>query len=137
MIAASAKFYQALNAMANGNTAPMEDVWVTKKNATALHPIGGRDCGYDDIIASFKKVGEIARGGNIRLTDQQIDVGADLAVETGVETGTLNIAGHVATLSHRVTNVYRKSDNAWKLQLHHADISQQMLDILEKLQSVD
>ena len=121
----------------NGNSDPMDDIWLTGIRATAQHPIGGRDCGYDDVTASFKKVSEIARGGNIRLTDQQIDVGADLAVETGTEAGTLNIAGHIATLDHRVTNVYRLSGGTWKLQLHHADISPQLLDILEKLQPVD
>jgi hypothetical protein len=118
VIAASKRFYEALNAMAGGNSDAMDDIWLRDDLATAQHPIGGRDCGYDNVTASFKKVSEIARGGNIRLTDQQIDIGADLAVETGIEAGTLNIAGHIATLNHRVTNVYRLSDGTCKLQLH-------------------
>jgi ketosteroid isomerase-like protein len=134
VIAASTRFYAALNAMANGNSDPMDGIWLTGDRATAQHPIGGRDCGYDDVTASFKKVSEIARGGNIRLTDQQIDVGAEFAVETGIEVGTLNIEGHIATLNHRVTNVYRQSGGTWKLQLHHADISTELLDILKKIQ---
>ncbi|WP_431195202.1 nuclear transport factor 2 family protein [Bauldia litoralis] len=71
---------------------------------------------------------EIAGGGEIRITDQTIDVGGDMAVETGVETGELVIAGHAASIHHRVTNVYRKGADGWRLQHHHADLSPAMLE---------
>lgn len=131
--AASGKFYAALNRMANGDAGPMANVWVMNAEATAHHPIGGRDRTYETVIASFGKVAEIAGGGEIRITDQTIDVGGDMAVETGVETGELVIAGHAASIHHRVTNVYRKGADGWRLQHHHADLSPAMLEILQKL----
>ena len=130
---ASAAFYAALNAMAHGDDAAMKSVWAEGDRVAALHPIGGRDAGYDAIIASFSEVARIAGGGDIRLEDQMIDAGQDMAVESGVETGTLIIAGHAATIHHRVTNVYRLDRGAWKLAHHHTDLSPSMLEIIERL----
>lgn len=133
--AASSKFYSALNSMANGDAAPMAEVWVTSPQATAQHPVGGRDRTYETVVASFAKVAEIARGGEIRIIDQEIDVGGDMAVETGVETGSVDIAGHSASIEHRVTNVYRREEDGWKLQHHHTDLSPAMLEVLAKLKA--
>lgn len=133
ILAASREFYAALNRMAQGDATTMAGVWTTCGHPTAQHPIGGRDTGYDAIIASFAKVAEIAGGGEIRLKDQAIEAGSDMAVETGVEIGTLVIAGHEATINHRVTNVYRLQDGAWKLSHHHTDMSPGMLEILRQL----
>lgn len=130
---ASAAFYDALNRMANGDATAMQDAWVKGGGVTAQHPIGGRDMGSDAVLASFSKVAEIAGGGDIRLEDQSINAGSDMAVETGVEIGTLNIAGHEARIEHRVTNVYQRQGGAWKLAHHHTDLSPGMLEILERL----
>lgn len=130
---ASARFYAALNSMAAGNAAPMATAWIGEGAISAQHPIGGRSEGHATVMASFAKVAEIAGGGDIRLIDARIDAGNDMAVETGVESGTLIIAGQPVTLNHRVTNVYRKIDGAWKMAHHHADPSEAMLDVLRRL----
>lgn len=130
---ASAAFYDALDRMANGDDTDMPDVWIKGDGVTALHPIGGRDMGSDTVLASFSKVAEIASGGNIRLEDQSIIAGSEMAVETGLEIGTLILAGHEAKVHHRVTNVYRRQGGAWKLAHHHTDLSPSMLEILERL----
>jgi hypothetical protein len=131
--AASARFYDALNRMAAGDALPMADVWARSDNVSAQHQIGGRDQGYDAVVGSFAKVADVAGGGEIRLTEQQIVAGSDMAVETGVEVGTLVIAGHTATIYQRVTNVYRLVNADWKLSHHHTDQTQAMLDILKRL----
>jgi len=131
--AASARFYDALNRMAVGDAAPMSDVWHQGDEVSAQHPIGGRDQGHDTVIESFAKVAAIAGGGEIKLVDQQIVAGSDMAMETGIETGTLVIADHSATINHRVTNVYRRLNGEWRLAHHHTDQSQSMLDILNRL----
>lgn len=133
VLAASKAFYAALNAMARGDASAMAAVWVNGGSATAQHPIGGRDTGHDKIIASFAKVADIAGGGEIRLEGRTIETGSDMAVETGTEVGSLVIAGHEATIHHRVTNVYRKEDGTWKLAHHHTDLSPSLLEILDRL----
>ncbi len=130
---ASVAFYDALYRMANGDDTAMQDAWIKGDGATAQHPIGGREVGSDTVLASFGKVAEIAGGGDIRLEDQLIYAGSDMAVETGLEIGMLIIAGHEARIHHRVTNVYQQQGGAWKLAHHHTDPSPNMLEILERL----
>lgn len=130
---ASAAFYDALNKMARGDDTAMQNVWIKGDGVTAQHPIGGRDMGSDTVLASFSKVAKIAGGGDIRLEDQSINAGSDMAVETGVEIGTLTLAGHEARIEHRVTNVYQRQGGAWKLAHHHTDLSPGMLELLERL----
>lgn len=131
--AASAKFYMALNRMAAGDAAPMADVWVQSEKVSAQHPIGGRDEGYDAVVASFAKVAAIAGGGQISLQDQKIDVATDMAVEMGIEAGTIVIGGHEAMIRHRVTNVFRRHNGEWKLAHHHTDMSENLLITLKRL----
>ena len=50
---ASTQFYASLNRMVGGDSAAMADIWSHNAAATALHPIGGRDLGWDAVKASF------------------------------------------------------------------------------------
>ncbi|MGR3724413.1 nuclear transport factor 2 family protein [Abyssibius alkaniclasticus] len=130
---ASSRFYDALNSMAHGDANPMRAIWAHSPDATAQHPIGGRDMGSETVLGSFAKVAAIAEGGEIALTDQHIDMAGDMAVETGIEAGSITLAGHTAAINQRVTNVYRRADGGWKIQHHHTDVAPAMLDILAKL----
>lgn len=131
---ASEKFYSALNRMAKGETGTMNGVWSHDPGATALHPIGGREVGWDQIGGSFDGVAGIASGGEIKLQDQLIQVAGDMAYEVGIETGTLTLGGLKASIEHRVTNIYRRESGAWKLVHHHTDLAPAMMDVLARLQ---
>ena len=133
---ASERFYSALNRMANGEHGTMSAIWSKTESATALHPIGGRDIGWTAIAVSFDKVAEIASGGEIRLKDQVIRVTGDMAYEIGVEAGTLTLGGLKATVEHRVTNIYCRQGEDWKVLHHHADTSPAMMDVLSRLQDM-
>jgi len=130
----SARFYAALNRMANGESGSMGAVWSHSSAATALHPIGGRELGWEQIAASFDGVAAIATAGEIRLKDQMIQVGGDMAYEIGTETGTVTLGGLKASLEHRVTNIYRREADGWKMVHHHTDTSPAMMDVLARLQ---
>ena len=78
---ASDQFYEALNRMANGDADSMEDIWSHSDTVTALHPIGGRSIGWDNVREPFQQVAQIATEGHIRLDDQMIQVAGDLAYE--------------------------------------------------------
>jgi ketosteroid isomerase-like protein len=130
---ASAQFYSGLNRMAHGDASSMTNVWSHDPGATAMHPIGGRDIGWDAIRNSFKQVAELASGGNIELKDQVIQVTGDTACEIGIEAGHIELAGEKVEIEHRVTNIYRNEGGTWKLMHHHTDPSPSMLDRLSRL----
>src|ERR1700741_5016260 len=83
--AASDKFYSALNRMSNGDAGPMGEIWSHSTTVTTMHPIGGREVGWDQVRGSWEQVAQLATQGQVRLSDQFIQVAGDVAYELGVE----------------------------------------------------
>ena len=130
---ASGQFYAGLNRMANGEAGALSDIWSHGAGVTTMHPIGGRQVGWDEVRGSFDGVAKVSSDGKIGLKDQLIQVAGDMAYELGIEHGQFKLAGHQVSLEHRVTNIYRREAGAWKLVHHHADTSPAMLDVLNRL----
>jgi ketosteroid isomerase-like protein len=132
---ASEQFYAALNRMVIGDAASMADVWSHGTTVTAMHPIGGRQVGWDLVRESFEQVAGLASGGEIALRDQMIQVAGDVAYELGVERGQAELAGQEIRVDSRVTNIYRREQDGWKMVHHHSDLSAEMVDLLNRLQA--
>jgi ketosteroid isomerase-like protein len=132
---ASKKFYAALNRMANGDAKPLADIWMHGATVTSMHPIGGRQVGWDAVRGSFEQVAQMAVEGKIQLKDQYIQVTGDLAYEIGLEDGQFKLAGQKVAIDHRVTNIYRRQAGEWKMVHHHTDTSPAMLEVLNRLQT--
>jgi ketosteroid isomerase-like protein len=130
---ASALFYTGLNRMANGDAGAMGDIWSHGSTATAMHPIGGREVGWEAVRTSFEQVAKLASDGKIEVKDQLIRVAGDMAYELGVEHGHFKLGGHPVTIEHRVTNVYQRESGSWKIVHHHTDASPAMMEVLSKL----
>jgi len=133
---ASEQFYAALNQMAVGEPNSMSEVWAHGDDVTALHPIGGRNEGWEETRTAFDQVGTVASGGYVQIRDQIIQVGSDLAYEIGVEEGEITLAGERVSISQRVTNIYRRDGGEWKMVHHHSDLSPAMIDLLSRLQAL-
>ena len=131
---ASKQFYAGLNRMANGDASPLADIWSHGAAVTAMHPIGGRQVGWEAVKASFDKVAQMASEGKIELKDQIIHIAGDMAYEVGVEQGKFKFAGQQVTIEHRVTNIYQREAGAWKMTHHHVDTSPEMLEVLGRVQ---
>ena len=132
---ASEQFYAALNRMLNGNAAPLADIWSHSGTVTTMHPIGGRQVGWDEVREAWQQVAMLASEGQGKLDDQIIQVAGDVAYELGTERGQVKLAGQQVTIEHRVTNIYRREAGGWKVVHHHTDVSPAMLDILSRLQA--
>ena len=130
----SKQFYAALNSMVSGNASSMADIWSHSPSVVTMHPIGGREIGWDAVRGSFDGVAQLASDGQVELKDQLIEGTDDMAYETGIEFGQINLAGNQVTINHRVTNIYQREGGAWKLVLHHGDTAPAMLELLSKLQ---
>jgi ketosteroid isomerase-like protein len=131
---ASEQFYATVNRMVNGDAGPLADIWSHSAAVTTMHPIGGREVGWDAVRGSFEQVAQLASDGQVELKDQLIQVAGDVAYEVGMEHGQFKLAGQEVTIEHRVTNIYRREAGVWKIVHHHTDISPAMLDILSRLQ---
>ena len=131
---ASKKFYAALNRMANGEKDTFASVWLQNGSVTAMHPIGGREVGWDAVKGSFNQVAGVASDSKIELEDQLIQDLGDVAYELGTESAQFKIAGHPVKGEMRVTNIYKKEGGNWKVVHHHTDLSPSMINVLQKLQ---
>jgi ketosteroid isomerase-like protein len=132
---ASEQFYAALSRMINGDAAPLSDIWSHSATVATMHPIGGRQVGWEQVRDSWEQVAKLASGGQAKLHDQMIQVVGDLAYEVGVERGKVKLAGEQVDIEHRVTNIYRREPGGWKVVLHHTDLSPAMLAILSRLKA--
>ncbi|SHH20996.1 nuclear transport factor 2 family protein [Marivita hallyeonensis] len=131
----SSAFYAALNDMLAGTPVSNEiaPLWLDADGVTAQHPIGGRDIGLNTLAGAFDGVASLAEGGEIALQDQAIAIFGDTAVETGVETGQATLAGKEIALEYRVTNVYTRTEDGWRMVHHHTDLSAPIIDLLASL----
>ena len=130
---ASEQFYTALNRMVNGDAGPLADIWSHSAAVTTMHPIGGRQVGWDEAKESWEQVAKLASDGQVKLSDQRIQVTGDMAYEVGTEQGQAKLAGKQVTIDHRVTNIYRRESGSWKIVHHHTDVSPAMLDVISRL----
>jgi ketosteroid isomerase-like protein len=132
---ASEQFYAALNRMANGDAGQMADIWSHDANVTAMHPVGGRSVGWDEVKESFENVAQVASDGRVNLGDQLLQVAGDVAYELGTEHVAFKLGGHPLEVDMRVTNIYRRDGGAWKIVHHHTDVSPATVDVLSRLQA--
>ena len=132
---ASEQFYAAVSRMVNGDAGPLADIWSHGAAVTSMHPIGGRQVGWDQVRESWEQVARLASGGQVRLGDQIIQVAGDVAYELGIERGQAKLAGQQLTFEQRVTNIYHREAGGWKIVHHHTDLSPAMLDVLSRLQA--
>ena len=131
--AASERFYAALNRMLNGDARALQDVWSHANSVTTMHPIGGREVGWDKVKNSWEQVAALTTHGKVSLSAQFIQVVGDAAYELGVEHASFTLAGQPVTGECRVTNIYRREAGAWKLVHHHTDVAPAMIDVLSRL----
>ena len=129
---ASEQFYAGLNSMVGGDAGPLADIWSHSKDVTTMHPVGGREVGWDEVWKKWVDAAKVFTGGHVQLDERLIRVAGDFAYEVGIEKGVASVAGNEFSMSCRVTNIYRKEAGAWKIVHHHADVSPSMMDLVNR-----
>ncbi|WP_417668147.1 YybH family protein [Roseibium sp.] len=134
--AVSDTFYGLLNEMMVGTPVAerIAPLWLDAEGVAAMHPVGGRDTNLAALLGAFDGVASMANGGEIRIEDQAIAVFGDTAIETGVERGRAVLADEEIALEYRVTNVYLRTEDGWRMVHHHTDLSMPIIDLLTRLE---
>ena len=122
VLAASDRFYRALETLTNGDPGPMAEIWSHAHDVTTMHAFGGKQRGWDDVWQTWQRMaGAASEGGSLRVTDQQLRVFGDMAYTTGTEHVEVTLDGRPVRFDVRVTNVFRREAGQWKVVHHHAD----------------
>ena len=122
---ASEQYYAALSALLSGDAGPLVQIWSHSPDVTTMNPYGGREVGWEQLKPVFERIAQLCQGSQatLWLQDRLTRVGGDLAYETGIESGDGIIMGKHTTISHRVTNIYRREAGEWKMVHRHADLN--------------
>jgi ketosteroid isomerase-like protein len=132
--AASAQFYAALERMTNGDAGPMAEIWSHRDDVTTMHPIGGREVGWEAVRGSGEAVAAIAEDADVDCVCPVTFVG-ELAYELVTEQAAMTLGGRPVTSEFRATNVYRLEDDEWRIVHHHVDADEEYVEIVGGLQT--
>ncbi len=128
---ASEQFYAALNRVIDGDPGPMMEVWSHGSDVATLHPIGGRQTGWEEVRASWEQVAPAFSDGQISIEDLVVvPLSEDVAYTLGTENGQAKVGEQTVTIDWRVTNIYRREEGEWKMVLHHTDFSSEVAEAL-------
>ena len=127
---ASDQFYAALNSLLNGDAQPMTNVWSHEQDVSTMHPLGGRELGWDAVRASWEGPAEALSEGSVRVSDLEVRGLGDAAYTVGVEHVEATAGGRTIRSDFRVTNIYRREAGAWKMVHHHTDPDPSMQEAL-------
>jgi ketosteroid isomerase-like protein len=130
---ASEQFYAALNRTINGDPGPMMEVWSHGPDVTAMHPLGGRETGWEEVRASWEQVAQAFSDGQVSLDGLVVvPLSDDVAYTLSTENGQARLGDETIAIDWRVTNIYRREEGEWKMVHHHTDVSPALVEVLER-----
>ena len=101
-----------------------------------MHPIGGREVGRDQVLATWEQAGSAFSEGKASADDVVIiPLSDDVAYTVCTERFEGNVAGEMMRGEWRATNIYRREDGGWKIVHHHTDASPELMEMLARLQA--
>ena len=130
---ASEQFYEALAHEINGDSGPMMEVWSHGSDVTVMHPLGGRETGWEEVRASWEQAAQAFSEGQVSLVSLVVvPLADDVAYTLGTEHGQAKLGDETVGIDWRVTNIYRREGGEWKMVHHHADVSPEVMEVLER-----
>jgi ketosteroid isomerase-like protein len=123
--AAFAASHNALLAMANADPQPSLVLWSRGAGAVLANPLGPPKSGFAAIAPETKRVAAMFAGAAGPLEFEEVSriVTPDLACVIGIERMRARRVGSddIALMALRVTTVFQREADGWKLVLRHAD----------------
>lgn len=114
--AVEAAYYRAFE---TSDLDAMMALWAESEDVVCMHPVGGaQQRGYRNVIEGWMGVFSRELNVRIRLHNVVRIQSDDIAVHSGQEHVERLDGGEGGVVN--VTNVYRRTENGWKMVLHHA-----------------
>ena len=117
-------YHAAVRAVARGNAEPVKDLFAHASDVTLANPFGPAVQGWAQVSNALDyAASRFADGDVTRFDSGSRHVSAQLAVMFEVECWEAKVAGRedAARFDLRVTSVFRREGEAWRLVHRHAD----------------
>ena len=118
---ATARFYEALNAMLRGDAEPMLAVWSHADDITYMSPFGELLTGWPATRASWIAQAEARLGGVVRGEELHHLAAGTLGFAVGFERGEVQVEARPTPVDIRATSMFRLEDGEWRMIGHHTD----------------
>jgi len=122
---ACARLNDANAHMLDGDWSVWKELLTARDDVTLLGAYGAYVQGWADVGARFARTAGGYAGGGGGSTSENIArwVGADLACTVDLERHHTRLDGQpeLVTFTYRVTHVFRREEDGWKVVLRHAD----------------
>lgn len=115
----------AAGAYVSGDAGPLGALSTRALNATFFGPGGGAVQGADEVSARYAKdAGHFAPGSESRFEILDMGASGEVGYWVGWQRAKVNVKGkdEPVPMSLRVTEVFRREGDAWKLVHRHADM---------------
>ena len=116
-------FAQALAGFVAGDGTPFAALWSHGEDVTIFGAWGAYEQGWDAVGPRLAWAASRFGGGEIAYEPLAAGTSGDLGYAIGLERGTVRVAGQEEPrpLLLRVTHLFRREDDEWKMFHRHAD----------------
>jgi uncharacterized protein (TIGR02246 family) len=118
------QYHRALQAFIQGDPEPVLRLWSRRDDATLANPFGPPVRGWEAVrSASERAASQVADGDAFSVEGISTYSTPDLAYELEIHRFRAKVGGvdESAPVSLRVTTIYRREDDGWRIVHRHAD----------------
>ena len=118
------RYHRAVDAFVTGDPEPQKKLFSRRDNVTLANPLGPPARGWSQVEDTLDRAAAVVREGEPVARERiSEDATGDMAYIVEIERTRLKAGGaaEVAPVSLRVTTIFRREDDAWKVAHRHAD----------------
>jgi ketosteroid isomerase-like protein len=118
-----AAYRQALQEFAKGDPRPVAELFSRRDDVTLANPLGPPRLGWADVQKAIEAAAANFTGGSVDFEEVSRYATPDLGYVVQLERQEAQLAGRedMARISLRVTMVFRREGDTWKVVHRHAD----------------
>lgn len=118
------QYHCAVEAVISGETSPLERLWSRREDVTVANPLGPPARGWDEVSNALRHaVSQLREGEGLAFERISGSAGEDLASTLEIERCRVKVGGapERAPSSLRVTTIFRRERDGWKIVHRHVD----------------
>ena len=116
--------HRALDAFVRGDPEPKKRLYSREDDVTLANPLGPPARGWTEVAATLERAASLLRDGEVAACERISGYAtADLAYIVEIERTRVRMAGasELAPAALRVTTVFRREGDSWRIVHRHAD----------------
>jgi ketosteroid isomerase-like protein len=118
------RYRRSLEAFIRGDPEPQKRLWSHREDTTLANPLGPPVKGHDRVCEVADNAAALVRDGEgLALETISFVETPDLAYEVDIQRGTMKLgdSDELVPVALRVTTIFRREDEGWRIVHRHAD----------------